>query len=127
MFSRSRRLQHAMSRSRRALNRPWLHVDTTIDPESRAPKTATDLLIVQTYAVDGPPGTGHSHYELHFAPDDRPDAPTLEILTRNQDLYRVAAEAEGQPRRFDVTWHPSKRADGSMCRLLDVLENRTDL
>jgi hypothetical protein len=84
-------------------------------------KRAANLLVVQTYLVDGPRGTGISHYELHFAPDDAPDAKRLVILTRESGYYMCAYGAEGTPRRFDITWHPSVRPNGMPCAVLDSM------
>jgi hypothetical protein len=64
----------------------------------------------------------HSHFEIHFAPDDERDAPKLVVVTRAPDLFAWACAAEGTGRRFDVTWHPGLRADRTRAQLLDALE-----
>jgi hypothetical protein len=127
MSRRARSLHAQMSRSRAALNRPQLETtaDAPLPEEGSGSRLSRDLLIVQTYVVDGPVGTGISHYEIQFAPWDGDDAPRLKTLTRDFPHYRLALEAEGSSRRFDITWHPSQRPNGDRCRRLDALIERT--
>jgi hypothetical protein len=109
---------------RAQLNRPWFPPPEALHgPGIARMASGADLLIVHTLVIAGPPGTGISHWEIHFAPDAA--APRLIILTRNEALYTRALAAEGSPARFDLTYHPSKRPDGSYCSLLDTLEERT--
>ena len=110
MYRRSRSLRSSMSSARAALNRPWLTDE----------RSALGLVVVQTLAVDGPPGTGISHWEIHLAPDA--EARPLVLLTRDEPIYRLALAAEGTDARFVVRYHASKRPDGSFCSRLDTLE-----
>lgn len=147
MYRRSSRArQHDLSRSRQALTRPDL-----IDPPAENPRVHGDddgvdygdprdarrerldaagpspgleksgraLLVIQTYAVDGPRGLGVHHFEIWLAPE--PDARPLVVLTRNTGSYQRALKIEGTPHRADITYHASRRPDGSFCFLLDTL------
>lgn len=126
MSSRARSLRRQMSSARAALNRPWLHVENDAHPvvdDDPALRTAHALLILQTYAVEAPrPELGIHHYQIELAPDA--DAPRLVLLIRREraDLYSRCLEVEGTERRVDAAFHPSKRLDGSFCRVLDSLE-----
>lgn len=119
--SSQRSMQRSMSQARVTLNR-WRNT------RRFEGSTAQDLLVVQTYAVDGPAGTGISHYEVHLAPDEEPDAKRLLLLVlrHDPDLYDQALALEGQPtRRCTVTYHRSLRPDGSHCFVLDTITERT--
>jgi hypothetical protein len=105
-----------MAQGRAALNRPAL-----LEPPART-RTQHGTFIVQTYAVDGPRGTGISHYEIHTAGDHSAEAVRTILLTRNMEIYDRAVWAEGADRRFTVAWHISKRPDGSLCNVIDRLE-----
>jgi hypothetical protein len=85
-----------------------------------------NVLIVYTCAVDGPRGTGISHFEIHLAADVGHDAPGLLTLTRDPALFWRAMVLEDCGRRVDVRWHASRRPNGAYCQLLDSLEERTD-
>ena len=45
--------------------------------------------------------------------DGDDDGPRIIVTTRDEGLYGLALDVEGTGRRCDVTWHPSKRPDGS--------------
>jgi hypothetical protein len=83
------------------------------------PHVTRDVLVVQTYAVDGPRGLGISHYQLHLAVDDH--APRMVILTRTVEHYMIARIAEDREQRVDATWHHSQRPNGEACRVLDAI------
>jgi hypothetical protein len=109
-----------MSRARVALNRPWLR-SSPADLLPFVPvKFARDLLVVQTFAVDGAPGLGVHHWELHFATDA--DAAPLVLLTRDAGSYARALDLEGTETRVELAYHPSKRPDGIPCLVLDDLK-----
>lgn len=126
MAFHSRSLRHQMSNSRASLNHMQRSRRFTPEPRTtadRQPQTARSLLIIQTYTVQAIPGTPQADFfEIWCAPDDAPDVNVLKVLTRNADLYADAVKAEGTDARFHVTYHASKRPDGSMCRVLDSLE-----
>jgi hypothetical protein len=129
MYSRSRRLHNQMSRARAALNRPSLIADADRPsfPDDPDERHAYGLVVHQTYAIAGPPGTGISHYSITFAPAGLGETVQLVVLTRNEAIARMTVEAEGDPTmRFDVTYHVSQRPDGSYCKLLDALEKRNE-
>jgi hypothetical protein len=50
---------------------------------------------------DGPP-----YYEIIAGPDLDPDGPQRVFLTRDEDLYTLAAALEGTERRVTLTWAP---------------------
>lgn len=118
MYRRSRSLRSQMSSSRAALNRPWLNEGEGLDPKRH--HGGGGLLVVQTLAVEGPKGTGISHWEIHLAADA--DARPLVLLTRDEPTYKRALAAEGTNLRFQITYHPSQRPDGSWCSRIDALE-----
>jgi len=134
MYSRSRRLHNQLSRARSALNRPRLTLEEgalqaeakhLIEPVDPAVRHAYGLIVQQTYAVAGPPGTGISHYTITLVPDGLGETVQLVVVTRDLARYTLAVDAEGNRRRtFDVTYHPSKRPDGLYCQWLDQLEER---
>jgi len=109
----TRKLQRQMALSRAALNRPNL-----------PPEVQTDILgpvyVVQTAAVEVPPGSGIiSHYEVYVAPDaDLKTKPTI-LLTRNVDLFEQAVDLESRQILVACAWHRSKRPTGVFCQVLD--------
>src|SRR5262245_3223604 len=108
-------------RSRSLTFQRWRHFDPLPLTADGRQRVVRQLLVLETLAVQGPPGTGISHWELWFAPDDEPDARVLVVLTRDEADYQKALDAEGTPQRFDLTFHLSQRPDGSICRRLDTL------
>lgn len=127
-MSRARILHNRMSRSRSALNRPWLRSDEQprdviaipepIDPWMR--RTATRVRVIHTF-VCYPPGPVPEivdYYGVMLSPDDEP---ALGVVTRDETLYQLALALEGEPRTCDVVWHPTKRPDGQWVRSLDAL------
>ena len=123
-FTRSPYARRRTSASARAaLNRPWLTTDPAdaLDPHPSPESRAALLVVVDTQAVDGAPGVGIHHYEVACAPDPEHD-PGLVLLTRNTSLYDAAKIVEGLGRRVRVTYHPSRRPDGSTCLVLDTLD-----
>jgi hypothetical protein len=122
MSFRSRRLHSQMSRSRAALNRPWL----TSSPDDLAAspqpsRSARNVVVVQTFAVDGPPGLGVHHWEIHVAPDA--DAVPVVVVTRDKTLYTRALALEGDESvRVAIAFHPSTYPDGTTCLVLDRIE-----
>jgi hypothetical protein len=112
-----------MDRARRRPIIPILDVRLDLEP---ARSHAPGLLVLQTYAVDGPRGTGIAYYELHLAPDVAADAPRTIVLTRDPALYARALHAESTLRRVEARWHASRRPNGTYCQLLDALEERSD-
>lgn len=116
----NRRRQRQMAQSRAALNRPALS-----EPPPRT-RTQHQTLIVQTYAVDGPRGTGLAHYEVHVAGDASAEAVRTILLTKSRETYDRALTAEGSPRRFTVAWHTARRPNGQPCNVLDALEEEPD-
>ena len=113
------------------LNRASTGRVTRLDSEIPAPpdpklRTARDVRVLHTFAVDGPRGTGISHYEIHVGPDEGPDAPRLVILTRDDVIYRRALRLEGKWATVDLDFHISKRPDGSLCYVADRLDERIE-
>ena len=101
-----------MRQARAALNRPNL-----------PPEVQTGLLgpvlVVQTAAVGGPPGTGISHYAIYVAAAAALNAPRTELLTRNVDLFEQAVDLESRQILVACAWHRSRRPNGVYCQVLD--------
>lgn len=81
----------------------------------------SSMLVVNTLVVPTTDRVTTSHYEIHLAPDDSPDAPRTVLLTRDWSAYVLAAAVEGAGARVNASWHYAQR-DGKRVAVLDALE-----
>lgn len=59
-------------------------------------------------------------YQIEVAADLESAHPTV-LLTKDPEIYTMAAVAEGYPIRFDAAWHQARRPNGKRCQVLDSL------
>lgn len=78
------------------------------------------LLILLTQYVT--PLRGAPFYEVTAAFDAQRSASRLVFVTRDEDAYQLALDAEGEPQRFTATWHPGRRSTGHAAQILDRLD-----
>ena len=80
------------------------------------------VVVVDTKVVPTRDRLTVCYYEIHVAP--YPGARPAVLVTRSEDLYRKALEAEGTDARFTVHYHGAKR-DGRYVHVLDAAERES--
>ncbi len=73
------------------------------------------VIVAQTWFLEA------GGYEIELSPDLDATAPRTVLVTRDPEIYTMAAVAEGYPIHFDATFHQGRRRNGRRCEVLDTL------
>jgi hypothetical protein len=99
--------------------------DTGKQPSAPPPPAATrstvTVVIEDTQVVPRADSTYYEIKAMQVGGDERLPPTTHVFLTGDEDLYKVAASCEGSGVVMVATWHPGKRRDGSVGKMLDEL------
>lgn len=86
-----------------------------------APLVTTGGVLITDTSLVSPKGVA-PYYEIKATLPGK--SPThFVFLTDDEGLYKMAASCEGSDSIFRVTWHGSKKYDGSACKVLTAIES----
>lgn len=87
-------------------------------PQTAPTVTTKGVRITSTAPVE-PKGVDR-FYEVRATLPGKPPTEFI-FFTDDEGVYRQAASCEGSDSSFDVTWHGSKKHDGSACKKLEAI------